>query len=138
MKYKIFVYGTLRTNFPNNHFLNTSTKLGDAVTVEKYGLLANGIPFLVEDLKRCSVVGELWEVSKLTLKKIDLLEGYNETSLIDSWYVRKEIEVIVNGKIESAEAYFIPNKFLNFEDENLKVIGTGDYADYYKILKDEI
>lgn len=77
MKQKVFVYGTLLEGEPNNYLLASSEKLGDAeVTgLEMYSLGA--FPACVQSEYIEDVVhGEVWEVTELTLTRLDRLEGY--------------------------------------------------------------
>lgn len=79
---KLFVYGTLQEGHGNSRLLSSSTKVGPAVTKEKYVLGTVGFPYLFSsddfpaDMYH-PVAGELWELdSEETLRRIDSLEGH--------------------------------------------------------------
>lgn len=74
---KVFVYGTLLSGEGNNYLLEGSQKLGDA-KVQGF-LMKNLGPFpacVPNDNINAEVVGEVWEVSDETFKRLDRLEGY--------------------------------------------------------------
>uniref|UniRef100_A0A1A9VJ23 Gamma-glutamylcyclotransferase family protein n=1 Tax=Glossina austeni TaxID=7395 RepID=A0A1A9VJ23_GLOAU len=83
--FKIFVYGTLK-NGEFNHSLLTNANngfaryLGEGKMVERYPLIIGtrfNIPFLLDKCGRGqNVKGEVYEVDKEMLKKLDELEGY--------------------------------------------------------------
>ncbi len=108
MRYKIFVYGTLKRGFCNHMLLENAKFLGEATTKGCYPLIAPKVwyPYLIDapgEGKR--VKGELYEVDLPTLKKIDRLEEYPR------YYTRKTIEVIdEKGQSHKAIAYFLVRK----------------------------
>lgn len=82
----VFVYGTLKKGYSNNHILKTSTFLGKRTTEDKYFLGNVGFPYAFPSsmffhneetepyLKK--VEGELYKVdSPTTLSHLDSLEG---------------------------------------------------------------
>jgi gamma-glutamylaminecyclotransferase len=90
---RIFVYGTLKTGFPNFH-VNTGTRLpGAFVTVSRFPLYLIGptkVPWLVNrpGEGEC-VVGEVFEVDAATLARMDVLEQIDEPL----WYAREPLLV---------------------------------------------
>ena len=89
-KYKLFVYGTLKRGFHNDHFLKNARYLGRAVTKERYPLIAPKVwyPYMIDAKGEGEMVeGELYEIDHPTLKRIDRLEEYPR------YYDRKEIKV---------------------------------------------
>lgn len=138
-KCKLFVYGTLRSGFSNNHFLSTSKKLYDAFTCDEYALFADGIPFLSDKLQISKITGEVWEISKLTLKKIDMLEGYDEKYPYSSWYQRKQIYVYdaTNTTVEQVDCYFINSNEIE-NNHKLTLLDSGDYTEYYNKIINKI
>ena len=110
----VFVYGTLRSGFNNHFIMKPTVMIGDGETKNKYALYESGIPYLVEDEQVSKIKGEVYFVDQTTFEILDTLEGH------PSWYERKLIPVIVNGKEYTAWTYFNkPNGVLN---------KSGDYA----------
>ena len=110
----VFVYGTLRSGFSNHFIMEPTVKIGNGTTKNKYALYEAGIPYLVEDEKVSNVKGEVYFVDETTFDILDTLEGH------PSWYERKLIPVIVEGKEYTAWTYFNkPNRVLN---------KSGDYG----------
>lgn len=121
-KHKVFVYGTLRKGFHNNYLLSTSKMIGNAETIDKYTLVAAGIPFVNSTKETSTIKGEVYEVSDNVLATLDRLEGYNENSN-NNWYERKLINVSIDGNLDEAFIYFNDN-------ESGVLIESGDYKDY--------
>jgi len=101
MKTTIAVYGTLKESHHNNGRLKDATPVGQAVTVEKFGLINGGFPVVTPlqygaDTKLWGigrVAVELYEVDLHTLDKCDQLEGYDVNDTCDSMYVRMPVKV---------------------------------------------
>lgn len=89
-KHLIFVYGTLKEGYGNNHLLRTggAKKIANARTEKKYTLMDfGGFPGMYNHGENVCVTGELWEVDDATLARCDLLEGH------PSFYKRTPIHV---------------------------------------------
>ena len=108
MRYKVFVYGTLKKGFCNHELLKEAEYLGKAITKEAYPLIAPKVwyPYLIDAPGEGEQVkGELYEVDLSTLKQLDRLEEYPR------YYTRKTIDVIdEEGKSHKALAYFLVPK----------------------------
>ncbi len=108
MRYKLFVYGTLKRGFCNHHYLKNATFLGKATTKANYVMIAPKVwyPYLIEAQgKGKQIVGELYMIDLPTLKRIDRLEEY------PVYYDRKKIIVLDEaGKEHEALAYFLKKK----------------------------
>lgn len=105
MECYLFVYGTLKRGFSNNHLLNQAEFLGAAKTLGKYSLWVSGIPYVFKGEAVSYIHGELYHVDNLTLKIIDRLEGHPE------WYRREEVKVVTEkGETVTAWLYFYPEK----------------------------
>ncbi len=100
----IFVYGTLKRGFYNHHYLENEKFLGEAMTLYKYALYRNRIPFLQQSPPVSNVYGEVYEVSSETLKVIDVLEGH------PLFYRRLKAPVVLldSGERVDAWIYFFP------------------------------
>ena len=76
MKKMIFVYGTLKRGFYNHHYLEQERFVGEAITLHRYALYKNRIPYLQPSPPISHVHGEVYEVSPETLRVIDVLEAH--------------------------------------------------------------
>ncbi len=119
----IFVYGTLMSGFGNNALLKNSRLVEAATTEDNLVLLANSIPYLLDEEGKSYVRGEIYEVNENSLKKIDQLEGHPD------WYSRKIISVVTDlGDKMEAWVYFMPRS----KAGNATVVESGDYREYMK------
>lgn len=79
-KKNIFVYGTLKKGYWNNHLLDGAKFLGEALTDKPYRLLGNGVPYAVPeeaDDGGLPVKGEVYEIDVVRhLPRLDQLEGH--------------------------------------------------------------
>ena len=137
MKTNIFVYGTLRQQFGNHHFLSTARFLGDALTQSKYVMHASSsIPFVSQSQAVSQIVGEVYEVDAQTLANLDRLEGCRviaeEPLQFDasSWYTREQVSVrwAVGGECLTVWMYF------NEHETRHAIIPTGDFKDLARFL----
>lgn len=91
----VFVYGTLKKGFSNHYFLEDSKYLGIGKTIPKYQMypcLDYKYPFLIKSEPNNNIIGEVYEIDKITLIKLNILEGYPKL------YLREEIEVELENK----------------------------------------
>lgn len=90
-KVKVFVYGTLKRGYGNNHLLEKSVYLGKAHTTDKWVMINNHsgtFPYLLfEDDTGEYVEGEVYLVDTHTKDKLDMLEG------VPFHYVEEKINV---------------------------------------------
>lgn len=128
----VFVYGTLRQGFHNHRFLqwtgHEATFIGDAVTVNRFNMIACGFPILlrplgdgvnVEDqMPALQVVGEVYEVDDETLANLDRLEG-----VARGMYTRDEEPVILKAATTLARAIHEPTPTMTVAI----YVGGGDY-----------
>ncbi|MFN4259317.1 MAG: gamma-glutamylcyclotransferase [Gemmataceae bacterium] len=96
----LFVYGTLKTGYPNNHFLQDQRFLGPARTAPLYRLFVNDwYPCLVPDTCQGQrIAGEVWQVDEETLRRLDDYEG------VPTWFTRQPVRL--EGHAELIWAYF--------------------------------
>lgn len=97
--FRVAVYGTLKKGFHNHYLLKGSKFLGNYVTGPGYTKVIKGLPYLVEDTAGVGCEVEIYEVSELTLKMLDRLEGSPD------WYVRTVIKVYNPEKDLGMEVY---------------------------------
>jgi len=74
--HRIFVYGTLKRGLPNHALIQGSHFLGQAITTERYRMIADVFPVLLSDRSGLTVKGELYEVSTETRDRLDCLERF--------------------------------------------------------------
>ncbi len=88
----IFVYGTLRRGECNSHYLKNSVFLRTDI-VKGFVMADLGqYPMVFETgLGDDTITIEVYEIDDTTLKRIDLLEEYEENNP-HSYYLRKEIQ----------------------------------------------
>ncbi|XP_045782235.1 putative gamma-glutamylcyclotransferase CG2811 isoform X1 [Maniola jurtina] len=118
MTHKVFVYGTLKRNEPNHHWLTNpehgvSKFIAEGTTKTKYPLIIGtkyNIPFLLYSPGDGHYVkGEVYEVDDIMLGKLDILEDH------PNYYVRELDDILVN-KLNSSDqetvkcwVYFLKN-----------------------------
>ncbi|MBV7504507.1 gamma-glutamylcyclotransferase [Bacillus sp. sid0103] len=125
-KQLVFVYGTLRKNQRNHHFLrNASCIVRECWTVGELYDSNLGYPFLVTVLSG-RVSGELYQVDDIQLESLDHLEGYTG-SAETNYYDR--IEQLVKTDLGSFRAlvYVLPS---GKQTGNMERIESGDWCMY--------
>lgn len=119
----IAAYGTLRKGYWNSRLVNNNNNyLGKGITVEKYQMRANGIPF-VNKTPDTNITVDLWEITDEMLEDVDRLEGYNPNNHEESWYKREKIKVNLNNKAIDAWIYFNDTR-------SGVIVESGDYKNY--------
>lgn len=98
----IAVYGTLKKGYSNyNRYLTSSKYLGGGKTQDKYPLIIKGLPYMIESIGQGhNVEVDVFKVSDSVLSSLDKLEGH------PTWYQRKQIPVVMNGKTLICWLYF--------------------------------
>jgi gamma-glutamylaminecyclotransferase len=98
----VAVYGTLKKGYSNYHsYLTGSKHLGKGETKDKYPLVINGLPYLIEDKgKGHNVEVDVFKVSGGVMAHLDRLEGH------PNWYRRKQIEIKMKDKTLTCWIYF--------------------------------
>ena len=103
----IAVYGTLKKGYSNYYsYLTSSKHLGRGETYDKYPLLIEGLPYMVDQRgSGHNVEVDIFKVSDKAFKEIDALEGH------PNWYKRKQIPIrMKDGRVINAWLYFNPKK----------------------------
>jgi gamma-glutamylcyclotransferase (GGCT)/AIG2-like uncharacterized protein YtfP len=96
----VFVYGTLKRGHGNHRLLADNRVIGEAVSLDRYMMWGQGIPFIAPDDDDGSpVAGELYEVDADTLAKLDRLEGHPD------WYCRELRSFTIAGETCTAWVY---------------------------------
>jgi len=100
----VAVYGTLKKGYSNYYsYLTKATHVGRGLTQDRYPLVVQGLPYLLEKKGYGeNVCVDVFRVSDETLKCLDELEGH------PNWYIRKRIPINVNGETINAWLYFNP------------------------------
>jgi gamma-glutamylaminecyclotransferase len=98
----VAVYGTLRKGNGNYYrFLSDSKYIGQGYTKDKYPLIIQGLPYLVDQRGfGHNVEVDVFKVSDEVLWELDSLEGHPK------WYERKQIDIKRNGKTLKCWIYF--------------------------------
>lgn len=98
--HKVFVYGTLKAGFGNHHILEESKFLQVGETEPTFTMISlGGFPGIL-DFGTTSIKGEVYEVDKETLARLDRLEGHPR------WY--KRTPITLNDGFE-VETYIYPS-----------------------------
>jgi gamma-glutamylcyclotransferase (GGCT)/AIG2-like uncharacterized protein YtfP len=115
---KLFVYGTLKTGFGNNHYLRGGALLGRA-KLRGYGLFLIGgvIPMVAKDADHY-VLGELWQIPTSYLIGLDRLEH---------GYQRRTEAVLLNNEFVDAQVYCSVEKNLDSVRTCGVLVETGMY-----------
>ncbi len=145
--YLYFTYGSLKKGFPNHeaHSEVLNDFVGTARTRQPMPLIVPNEPFC--DNPNCAylhrmatlvdqqgmgkqISGEVYRVTESGLRELDKLEGYHGPDSPENVYIRKKINVIVNGAMKPAYAYVIadPEKYVaNWRD------GTSEAVTEYTL-----
>lgn len=121
-KYKVFVYGTLRSHEQNSHLLKDAVCIAEQCWT--YGELydtALGYPAVVLS-KKGRIYGELYEVNHNQLKELDYLEGYTGVNDNDDYKRVEELIFSDLGEFRALLYIYSPEKALH-----LKRINSGDW-----------
>jgi len=121
----VFVYGTLKKGFENNHFLDGAKFIGNATTKQKFPMvnIVKAYPYIIDDVDNgYNIKGELYKIDKTILDRLDILEGYPEH------YDRREIIVISDTKEFSAIVYFVKD---NIDYTNLELLEEFEKDEFY-------
>lgn len=137
MQNLLFVYGTLRQQFGNHHFLSNAIFLGNATTELKYVMHASSsIPFVSQSQAVSHIVGEVYEVDAQTLANLDRLEGCKVITQeplqfdANSWYTREQIPVRLTDAGTSLRVWM----YFNEHETRHNIISTGDFCDLASFL----
>lgn len=102
----IFVYGTLKDGCRNDYLLKDSKKIGNAITVDKFGLFEDNFPYLIKK-PIFNIKGEIYFIDNKKLEELDRFEGAPE------YYERDLINVFLGEKVIQAFTYFRKNGLPN-------------------------
>jgi len=129
---KVFVYGTLMEDEPNNYLLGRDARwIGDGETKPIYTLYdMKYFPAMVFG-GNTSIKGEVYEVSEKALNNLDHLEGYDSKRPERSLYNRQLIVVKLKKRDVIALAYYIDKEHMRQmrEIEYIPTIPGGDWRE---------
>lgn len=98
----VFVYGSLKRGYALHHLLESQNFLGDAVTEPRYRLFDLGqYPGLVEWPDGLAIRGEVYQVDRECLSRLDAVEGVAECL-----YVRRPIALQAASAEIRMDAWF--------------------------------
>lgn len=100
----VFVYGTLKRGGAWHSLLRTAEFMGTARTVDRYPMLIQSIPYLLNESAGHHIEGEVFAIDHLTLQALDALEGH------PGWYRRQLKPVTIAGDTVEAFIYFLTPK----------------------------
>ena len=101
----VAVYGTLKKGYNNySNYLTKSRYVGKGETIDKYPLVIEGLPYLVNRKGIGHNVNvDVFKVSDQVLDRLDQLEGHPQ------WYRREKIDIeLADGSTISCWVYFNP------------------------------
>ena len=136
--YNVFVYGTLKAGFGNNaYYMYAAEFIDDAVTVDKYAMIGEGMafPYILgkDDVDGHNIIGELYECNATTLKKLDGLEGY------PVHYDRQTIKVTLSDNTVVDALVYIKKTVTSYDltkpfiaEFKRKTYYPSNYASYHK------
>jgi len=119
----VAVYGSLRKKLHNHHLIESSDYLGSFSSEPVYYMYdLKSYPGIVEG-GDTSILMEVYKVDSDTMKKLNLLEGYDENNLDKKYnfYNRKEINT------PYGRSYFY---VYNYEIFDYKKVECGDWHSY--------
>lgn len=128
----IFVYGTLRKNERNHHYLKDAVCLFEESWI--YGRLfdtRNGYPVMKESEKD-KIYGEVYSVTEEQLGLINELEGYSENGS-NNLYERKMVTAFTDSGSNLEALTYITDRSLA---DSIDAIPLGDWK-VYQYLKNE-
>jgi gamma-glutamylaminecyclotransferase len=98
----VAVYGTLKKGNSNYfNYLRSSGYLGGGTTKDRYPLIIEGLPYLIEKKGiGYNVDVDVFKVNSETLAELDRLEGHPR------WYERKQIQIQMNKRVLTCWIYF--------------------------------
>lgn len=101
----VAVYGTLKKGNSNYYrYLTDSQFVGSGVTADRYPLIINGLPYLIEHKGiGYNVDVDVFNVSDDVMYDLDILEGHPR------WYERKQIKIRVGKQDLLCWVYFMNN-----------------------------
>lgn len=121
--YYLFVYGTLKKGFGNNHLLHDADYICTAISVDKYNISGYGFPCAYPNEDGKLLQGEIYLLSDKDFINTDMLEGNG------SFYNREIRTFISDGKKIDAWIYIImqPNEMTYNSDSSIINWGYKGY-----------
>jgi gamma-glutamylcyclotransferase (GGCT)/AIG2-like uncharacterized protein YtfP len=125
---KIFVYGTLLSNLHNNYLLKEATFIHNT-TIRAKMFNIGAFPAITLSLSNKDIIhGELYEINKDILKRLDFLENYKPNRQ-NNLYLRKY--TTTSSKIKS----FVYVAGHQITLSNYQPIPSGNWKEYLTIRK---
>lgn len=120
----IAVYGTLKKDHSNYyHYLRGSKYVGGGTTKDKYPLIKDGLPYMINKKGiGHNVEVDVFKVTDKVFADVDKLEGHPQ------WYKREQVTIMVKGKEILCWLYFNPIE-IKAHHKFLKTY-TQDYTPY--------
>lgn len=117
----VAVYGSLREGH-GNHRLLVDSEFVQKGTVDGFGMYTlGGFPACTPKGPHVPIVVEVYNVDELTMRRLDMLEGY------PTFYNRKQVKVVANsGETSIAWMYFIDDEY-----PERMFVESGDWSKYH-------
>jgi gamma-glutamylaminecyclotransferase len=136
MRYRIFVYGTLKKGFPNHdNYMKSARELGRYETIEKYPLVLCGkrnVPCMIfSPGEGHHVEGEVYEIDDDGLNGIDALERTRDSDGYRRYVIRVSSSGWLSLDIIDALAYLMPpEQIIDCRSSYLKTYNIDDAKKY--------
>ena len=125
----VAVYGTLKKGYSNyNRHLRNAKYVGSGNTQDKYPLIIQGLPYVVNKKGvGHNVKVDVFKVSNTTFKDLDNLEGHPR------WYRRELIPIkLSSGKVINCWLYFNPQKITKGTKFHKTYTQSWSFSNYTK------
>lgn len=111
----VFVHGVFRSGYSHHRHLEKARYLGKGRTKEQFALYVGVHPYVVKSEKVSWIVGEVYEVDKRTLRRLDFIEQ------CPCWHFREWVDVMLDdGQELKAMMYFA-------RERKRHLVLSGDY-----------
>lgn len=108
----------------NHHVISDCKYLGEAHTIEKFGLYVGSFPFVNSKQSHSVIHGELYEVETAEqLERLDALEGHPD------YYTRSDCKVQLTGQVDIIEAQIYFNDKDSMAASDAEHVNSGIFKD---------
>lgn len=134
-KHRVFVYGTLRQGESRRGALEEATEISKKAYLIGFRMYhLGGFPGIIRltgGERGEAIVGELYQIDKKILDRLDIIEGHREEAPESSFYRRTEVRVLVPKESEEEKIGFTTCWTYIFNNpariKSCPVIESGDW-----------